>query len=69
MILSILNKEDNLIKKITDIFKKSGGEELLDFIIYIYGNVKFENRKVFDKEEINNILNMAEAIKEKIKDL
>ena len=68
VILSLLNKDDNL-KFITDIFKKSGGEELLDFILHLYINIEFENRNLFDKEEINNILDMAEAIKEKIKDL
>ena len=65
----ISNSEDSLIEKIINVFQKSAGEELLDFILCTYSNINLENRNLDDKEDIIEILNMVKEIKERINNI
>ena len=67
--LKMEEEETELIDNICYIFKLYGGEEIIDKIIGIYSNTNLENRNNEDKENINNLLEMSEKIKNNIKNI
>ena len=67
--LKMEEEEPELIDNICYIFKLYGGEEIIDKIIGIYSNTNLENRNNEDKENINNLLEMSEKIKNNIKNI
>ena len=66
-ILSLLTYyEEDITKKNIVSFQKSGGEEILYFILYSFYEI---NNDYDDENKKNHIINMTNVIKDKIKDL
>ena len=67
-ILSCLTNGDNgIMEKVAKIFQNVGGEDILDNILNIYSNFKIDNSSKDEQEDINNIIELTEAISEILK--